>query len=129
LKVKKGQIISEQGDLINEFDLEEKTISLENEETDLEIEIEVPDPEKIDKVVLDNDQIIFSNEDEDYDTVVENIDGGVRQIINIESEKAPSEYEFKMDLSKEDVLEKQKDGSILIKNKKCLNRGLEMLMG
>jgi|GEM_PF-4064297 len=27
LKVKKGQIISEQGDLINEFDLEEKTIS------------------------------------------------------------------------------------------------------
>ena len=116
LKIKDGEIVSEQGDLINKFDLEEKTISLENEEDGLDIQIEIPNPEEVDEIILDNDQIIFSNKDEDYDTVVENIDGGVRQIINIESREAPSEYEFKMELEVGDFLEKQEDGSAVVKN-------------
>jgi len=117
LKIKGSKVVSEQGELTNEFDLKDKTISLEDEEGDLDLEIKIPEPEEVDDVILDNDQIIFSNQDEDYDTVVENIDGGVRQVINIESRKAPSEYEFEMDLADGDFLEKQVDGSAVIKDK------------
>jgi hypothetical protein len=113
MKVKKGELISNQGGLLNEFDLDEKSFSLTNNEATLEIII--PGQEEMDNVDLDKDKIIFSSDDLNYDVIIENIDGGIRQLINIESADAPNKYEFEMILEEGDSLQMQEDGGAIVK--------------
>lgn len=64
-----------------------------------------------------DDKIIFDNKLFGFDLVSEVVDGGFRQIINIEASTSPTAYDFNLELEEGDTITLNNDGSVNIKNK------------
>lgn len=109
-----GDITSIQDGLVNDFNTKSKEFTISVDDNSIGVSLPVNDT--FNDISFDKDKIIFSSKNEEYDLIVENIDGGVRNIINIDSINSPDSYIFNLDLSYNDYIEKQPDGGVMIKN-------------
>ena len=112
---KKSKNISEsnQGDLKMEVDSKIKKIKIShtkkgNMMVGMPANIETKEGQTID------DQIVFTGKSNKADIIVQAVDGGVRQVINIKSSDAPSFYDFPLELEKDEKIILNEDGSALI---------------
>jgi len=64
----------------------------------------IPNSEQIDSVDLVENKLIYSGKDAKFETIIEAIDGGMRQIINIKDSSAPDFYDFPVELGLDERL-------------------------
>lgn len=113
-------LISKQNNLQVKFDLSRMQVELQTKKsqelaTDFSnIIIKPPEQDKIDSVQVIDNKVVYSGANSNIDTVVESVDGGVRQVINIKSKDAPSYYDFPMQLQPGEKIELNLDGSAKI---------------
>lgn len=112
-KDNKNQLSSNQRDLQIKFNLKNKKIKLQNKDKG-DIQIGIPESQKMDSVDIVDNRVIYSGKESKTDIIVESIDGGIRQIINIKDSTAPNFYDFPVDLEKDDNLILNKDGSAAV---------------
>lgn len=103
LSLQQGQMVSNQQDLQVKIDLKDKEILVENQDKG-SVNIGVPDEDSIKAVDIRDDKVIYTN-DNYTQTIVEAVDGGVRQLIRIESASAPKTYDFPVQLEDGDTLQ------------------------
>ena len=101
---------SNQGNLNIDFDLKTKKINLKNQVKGDTI-IGIPNTAEIDSVDVLGDTIMYSGKNLRVDTIIEPINRGFRQIINIKSAEAPSSYDFPIELLVGEKLVVNEDGS------------------
>lgn len=94
-------VISDQIDIKVNTDLKNKKIKLTNKNKG-EINLGIPNSNKLNSVDVLDDKILYSDKDSLIDVVVEPVEGGIRQIINIKSDQSPNFYDFPVELSKGD---------------------------
>ncbi|MGL4757813.1 MAG: hypothetical protein ACRCXZ_00615 [Patescibacteria group bacterium] len=114
-KLKGGKIVSNTDGLKKEFNEETGTIKLDNNKS----KIEFNTPKELDnpQVTVTEDKIIYNLEDKKLDVVVENIDGGLRQVIIINSSDQPNRYQFPVKLEEGQYFRKNVDETVSIMNK------------
>jgi hypothetical protein len=82
------------------------------------VNIDLPYNDGINNFDVIDDKYIFANEEKKFDVAIELVDGGVRQLINIQSADAPNIYDFPLNLELGDTVKLIDDGTVLIYNKK-----------
>ena len=114
LKVNKNnenELISEQSDNFQiKFELQNKKINLKNKQKG-DISVGIPNSEQMDSVDLVEDKLVYSGKDAKFEVIVEAIDGGMRQVINIKDNSAPDFYDFPVELGLDEKLVINTDGS------------------
>ena len=105
--------VSNQSELSIEIDQVSKKINIINDKKGNTL-IDIPNRDKLTEVQTIDNQVIFSNKEVKFDVIVEAIDGGVRQIINLKDSSAPSTYDFPIELLNGEKLIVNKDGSAKI---------------
>lgn len=113
LKTSQENLTTEGNDINIEYKLKSKKISYKHKIKG-NIDIKVVKNEKFDSVDVIDNKIIYSGENSNFDSIIESVSGGVRQIINIKSIDAPSFYDFDMDLTNDEKLVMNQDGSAVI---------------
>lgn len=96
-----------------EFDLKGRKVKISNK-TKGDTTIFTPNIIGLDSVNVIDNKVVYSGKDAKADVVVEAIDGGVRQVINIKSSDAPSSYDFPIELTSEEKLVLNEDGSAMV---------------
>jgi two-component SAPR family response regulator len=81
MKRKKGKLSSSTKGLTKEFDDQKGKVNLKS--NIYNIDIEIPKEVKNPKITIQNDKIIYNSEDKKLDVILENVDGGIRQVIVI----------------------------------------------
>lgn len=113
----KNSFTSEQKTLNIDFDLKGKKVKIMNK-TKGETVISVPNIAGLDSVNIIDNKIIYSGKDAKADTIVEAVDGGIRQVINIKSADAPNYYDFPVMLEEGDKIIINDDGGAKIESSK-----------
>jgi len=68
---------------------------------------------------LERNKVIYTSKNGNVNTVIESIDGGIRQIITVQSkEKAKEYYDFPIEMEEGDKIEIDKKGQGILKDKK-----------
>jgi len=83
-----NRLNSDQKNIKLDFNLKDKKVKLSKLNDD--ISISIPEDKEINSVDIINDKVIYSGEQSKSDIIVEAVDGGVRQVINIKSKDAPN---------------------------------------
>jgi|GEM_PF-7113534 hypothetical protein len=107
-----NRLNSDQKNIKLDFNLKDKKVKLSKLNDD--ISISIPEDKEINSVDIINDKVIYSGEQSKSDIIVEAVDGGVRQVINIKSKDAPNFYDFKVELKPDYKLSINNDGSAVI---------------
>jgi hypothetical protein len=123
-----NELNSDQKDLKVKFDLKNKKVKLSSTDKG-ETSINIPNKNELDSVDIVDNKVVYSGKNSKIDVVVESIDGGVRQVINIKDSSAPSFYDFPVELGKDDKLELTENGGAIIttKNPKPLDFSIKDL--
>ena len=95
-KKSNGKIVSNSDGLKKEFDPLSGKIRLDNKKSKLEIE--TPNELNNPKITIQDNKIIYNSEDKKLDVIIENVDGGVRQVIVINDSDQPNRYQFPVKL-------------------------------
>jgi hypothetical protein len=96
------------------FSLRDKRVNLKNKDKG-DISVGIPNSDKFDSVDVFDDKVIYSGQNSKADVIVESVDGGFRQVINIKDSTAPSFYDFPVDLVIGDKLEITENGGAIVK--------------
>lgn len=124
LKTEQNNFISENNDIKINYKIRNKKINYSNKRKG-NLEISIVNNNNFDSVdVLDN-KILYSGENSKIDALVESVDGGLRQILNIKSIEAPNFYDFEMSLTDNDKIVMNQDGSASIQKQ---NGEIKMLI-
>lgn len=107
-----NQLKSDQKNIKLDFNLKEKNVKVSKLNDD--ISITIPEDKEINSVDIVDEKVIYSGENSKKDIIVEAVDGGVRQVINIKSKDAASFYDFKVELKPDYKLSVNPDGSAVI---------------
>jgi hypothetical protein len=123
-----NELNSDQKDLKVKFDLKNKKVKLSSTDKG-ETSINIPNKNELDSVDIVDNKVVYSGKNSKIDVVVESIDGGIRQVINIKDSSAPSFYDFPVELGKDDKLELTENGGAIIttKNPKPLDFSIKDL--
>lgn len=90
----------------------EKGIVLKNKEDNIQdIQISIPYKNELEPGEVVDNTMIYSNNNIPVSLGIQVVDGGLRQLISIESMDAPKEYEFQINTSELSKLVLNKDGS------------------
>ena len=111
-----NELNSDQKDLKVKFDLKNKKVKLSSTDKG-ETSINIPNKNELDSVDIVDNKVVYSGKNSKIDVVVESIDGGVRQVINIKDSSAPSFYDFPVELGTGDKLELTENGGAIITTK------------
>lgn len=111
-----NELISDQNNLQIKFNLKDKKVKLQNKDKG-DITIGIPNPDNFDSVDEVDNKLIYSGINSKTDIIVDGVDGGVRQIINIKDSSAPSFYDFNVELSPGDKLELTSENGSVVKDK------------
>ena len=95
------------------FDLKAKKIKMKNK-TKGDLSVGIPNSDKVTWVDVVDDKVIYTSIDQKTETIVEAVDGGFRQIINIKDGSAPNQYDFLLELVIGESLVVNEDGSAMI---------------
>ena len=110
-----NELNSSQGDNLQvKFNLRDKKINLKNKDKG-NISIGIPNSDKFDSVDVVDNKVIYSGQNSKTDVIVESVDGGFRQVINIKDSTTPSFYDFPVDLGINETLSINDDGSAVVK--------------
>jgi hypothetical protein len=107
---------AESGDLTTKIDFEAKKITLKNKQKG-EVTLLLQTDSKTSNANLEDNKVVYTGQDSKFDSIVEAVDGGVRQVISINSKDAPSFYNFPVELKNGSYLELGKSGEAYVKNK------------
>jgi hypothetical protein len=110
---KKDILNSDQGDLQIDFEIDGKSVKVKNGKKG-NTTISIPNQKDIDSVNVVDNKVIYSGKNSKVDTIVESVDGGIRQILHIKDSSAPSFYDFPMSLEPGEQLILTKDGGAQI---------------
>ncbi len=111
VKNNENELIFEQSENFQiKFDLQNKKIKVENKNKG-NLTVGIPNSEQIDSVDLVENKLIYSGKDAKFETIMEAIDGGMRQIINIKDSSAPDFYDFPVELGLDERLVINTNGS------------------
>ncbi len=113
IKKNKDVQVSNQKDLDVEIDSATKQIRV-NKKTKGNTTIGIPGGNLLTDVQTIDNQVVFSNKNAKFDVVVEALDGGVRQVINLKDSSAPTEYDFPVSLEVGDKIVVNDDGSAMV---------------
>ncbi len=83
-----------------------------------DISIGIPNQDQFDSVDVLDDKIVYSGQNSKADIIVESVEGGVRQAINIKSNDAPDFYDFPLEIANNDKIELVENGQATISNSK-----------
>jgi hypothetical protein len=111
-----NELNSDQKDLKVKFDLKNKKVKLSSTDKG-ETSINIPNKNELDSVDIVDNKVVYSGKNSKIDVVVESIDGGIRQVINIKDSSAPSFYDFPVELGTGDKLELTENGGAIITTK------------
>ena len=113
-KRKGNKIVDNSLSVKKEFNLSEKTINLKKDNSNIEIgtPIEVKDNNQ----TVQDDKIIYESKNNSVDLTVENVDGGIRQVIVIHDKNQPNRYTFPMKLQAGQKFVKNEDESVKVKD-------------
>jgi hypothetical protein len=110
-------LVSRQNNLFIETELKNKKINVINTQKG-NITFGIPFnndlDKKIDAVDIVDNKIIYSGTKSSIDIVIEALDGGVRQVINIKDSSAPSFYDFRVGLETGDTFKLTSRGDIFV---------------
>ena len=111
-KRKGNKIVDNSLSVKKEFNLSEKTINLKKDNSNIEIgtPIEVKDNNQ----TVQDDKIIYESKNNSVDLTVENVDGGIRQVIVIHDKNQPNRYTFPMKLQAGQKFVKNDDESVSV---------------
>lgn len=113
-KSDQNELISQQSENLQvQFSLKNKKINLKNKDKG-DTSVGLPNSEKFDSVDLVDDKVVYSGQNAKADVIVESVDGGFRQIINIKDATAPDFYDFPVELLANEKLVVNDDGSVII---------------
>ena len=101
------------GDTNINLDLKTKKIKIKNKSKG-EINIGIPNSNKINSVDVLDDKVIYTTSDNKVETIVEAMEGGMRQVINIKDNTAPSFYDFPVELNASETIQINEDGTASI---------------
>ena len=107
-----NELNSDQADLKIKFNLKDRKVNLSKQNDD--ISISIPENSQINSVDIVDNKIVYSGKTSKTDILVESIDGGVRQVINIKSKDAPNFYDFKVELKLDYKISINTDGSAVV---------------
>lgn len=113
----KNEITSEQNNLKVKFNLKSKKIKLENKDKG-DVTIGIPNESQYDSVDNVDNKLVYTGKNSKTDIIVESVDGGLRQIINIKDKTAPNFYDFPVDLQPEETIILSSEGGATIQSSK-----------
>jgi hypothetical protein len=93
-----------------------KTISMDNGRNKINIKVDNHGDNSTSDTKLIDNKVIYQGTK--VDTIVEAVDGGIRQTINIKDSSAPKSYNFPIELKQGEAIRINKDGSANIINSK-----------
>lgn len=102
-------------DLNLEIDSNLKKLSIKHSKKGI-TKIGFPESEKLTDIQTIDNQVIFSNKNTKFDIIVEAVDGGIRQFINIKDSSAPTFYDFPIELLPGENIIINEDGSARIES-------------
>ena len=109
-----NELISEQNDNLQiKFELQNKKIKVENKNKG-NLTIGIPNSEQMDSVDSVENRLVYSGKDAKFETIIEAIDGGMRQVINIKDATAPDFYDFPVELETGEKLVINNVGSVVV---------------
>jgi hypothetical protein len=109
----KDVLVSKQENLEVEIDSGNKSTRI-NHKTKGNTTISIPNSNELTDIQTIDDQIIFSGQNAKFDVVVEALDGGMRQVINLKDSSAPTTYDFPVSLEAGEALVVTEDGSAMV---------------
>jgi hypothetical protein len=110
-----NELNSNQSDNLQvKFSLRDKKVNLKNKNKG-DLSIGIPNSESFDSVDVVDNKVIYSGQNSKTDVILESIEGGFRQIINIKDATAPNFYDFPVDLGEGETLSINDDGSAVVK--------------
>lgn len=109
-KRKSGKIIDSTSSFKKEFNSSDKKVNLTKE--DINIEIGTPKEIQNNNTTIQEDKIIYESKDNTVDLTIENVDGGIRQVIIIHDKNQPNRYTFPMKISESQKFVKNEDESV-----------------
>jgi hypothetical protein len=112
-----NELNSDQKDLKVKFDLKNKKVKLSSTDKG-ETSINIPNKNELDSVDIVDNKVVYSGKNSKIDVVVESIDGGVRQVINIKDSSAPDFYDFPVEIGRGEKLEITENAGAVVKNAK-----------
>ena len=112
---KKGKLSNEERNLKKEFNINTKTATLEK--NGRKIEIGTPAEIENNNTKIQDDKIIFEASNNKVDLTLENVEGGIRQVIVINDENQPRVYNFPMKLNQGDYIVSNANGSLTVNDK------------
>jgi Protein of unknown function (DUF2599) len=105
-----GGLESNQNNLNISFNLKSKKIKVKNK-TKGDLNIKVASIKGLDSVDTVKNKIVYTGKNSHADAIIESVDGGVKQTIKIKSSSSPSYYDFPMELTKDERIILNLDGS------------------
>jgi Protein of unknown function (DUF2599) len=115
LKRKRGEIISKENNQIKNFKRHKKLVEFSRNGT--KVDIGVPKEFNTSNQQTLEDKIVYKSNSENVDLIVENVDGGIRQVILIKDKDQPNRYEFPMNLEEGQKLVSNQGESINVVDK------------
>ena len=111
----KNELNSNQNDNLQiKFNLKGKKVDIKNKDKG-DVSVGIPNSDSFDSVDVVDNKVIYSGQNSKADVIVESVDGGFRQVINIKDATAPSFYDFPVELGVGETLSVNDDGSAFIK--------------
>lgn len=121
LKQKSKDILnSNQGNLDIEIDQINKKVKINNQVKG-NTTIGIPNVEQLNSGINVDNQVVFSSKNNKFDVLVEAVDGGMRQVINIKDSSAPTVYDFPVELTAGEKLTLNEDGSAKVTSEDSQN--------
>jgi hypothetical protein len=110
-KNNENELISEQSENFQiKMELQNKKIQIKNKQKG-DISIGIPNSDSFDSVDVVDNKVIYSGQNSKTDVIIESVDGGFRQVINIKDSSAPDFYDFPVELGIDERLVVNSNGS------------------
>jgi Protein of unknown function (DUF2599) len=106
----KNTLSSPQDNLEIEIDQVNKKVKINNQNKG-DTTIGIPNIDQLNDGINVDNQVVFGSKNNKFDVFIEALDGGMRQVINIKDNTAPTTYDFPVELNTNEKLVVNEDGS------------------